>query len=304
MTKWYYISDSQVIGPVNGPEFKALVDSGVIKIHTPVWTDGMEEWIVANEAGVFRSRFTGKLSSKKAFFALLLTFSPFICIGFFMLLAALDIRVGDSILRPGIICSLGIFSIIIVFLGFLIWGTVIGSSVKDEIRKGWTGGLSYANCATSMLLLIIFSFICSIFLILPALGSSRDKAKRIACGNNLKQIGLALKNYAIDHEGYYPPYSGAMGLEILREGDYLSDPKSYICPCCITNPVAYGESLNGDAVSYYYIGGLSDKPEDAEKPVCWDFRDNHQKGYVNVLYADGEVKGLAGKTELLKRAGK
>src|SRR2546422_510982 len=42
-------------------------------------------------------------------------------------------------------------------------------------------------------------------LLLPVLGSAREKARTISCVNNLKQIGIALQLYADDHTGYLVP---------------------------------------------------------------------------------------------------
>src|SRR5881409_2260801 len=40
-------------------------------------------------------------------------------------------------------------------------------------------------------------------LLLPALSKSKEKAKSIACVNNLRQMALASKIYADDHDGRY-----------------------------------------------------------------------------------------------------
>ena len=41
-------------------------------------------------------------------------------------------------------------------------------------------------------------------MLLPALAKSKAKAKRIACVNNMKQMSLALRMWADDHEDKYP----------------------------------------------------------------------------------------------------
>jgi prepilin-type N-terminal cleavage/methylation domain-containing protein/prepilin-type processing-associated H-X9-DG protein len=41
-------------------------------------------------------------------------------------------------------------------------------------------------------------------LLLPALSSAREKAKRVACASNLRQIGLAMMAYASDYQNHTP----------------------------------------------------------------------------------------------------
>ncbi|GAC1466185.1 MAG: DUF1559 domain-containing protein [Isosphaeraceae bacterium] len=43
-------------------------------------------------------------------------------------------------------------------------------------------------------------------LLLPAVQASREQARRTACTNNLKQMGLALANYGTTHAGFPPGY--------------------------------------------------------------------------------------------------
>jgi prepilin-type N-terminal cleavage/methylation domain-containing protein len=41
-------------------------------------------------------------------------------------------------------------------------------------------------------------------LLLPALAKAKNRAQRVQCVSNLKQIGLAMKLWADDHETKYP----------------------------------------------------------------------------------------------------
>lgn len=41
-------------------------------------------------------------------------------------------------------------------------------------------------------------------LLMPALGRARKKAKKIDCMNRLRQIGIALNEYALDNDGDFP----------------------------------------------------------------------------------------------------
>jgi prepilin-type N-terminal cleavage/methylation domain-containing protein/prepilin-type processing-associated H-X9-DG protein len=69
-------------------------------------------------------------------------------------------------------------------------------------------------------------------LLLPVLSQAKSKAHRIACLNNLKQMGLGAVMYADeDKHGYYGPnaYDGDDNLNWLHQ-TYIPSLKSFVCP--------------------------------------------------------------------------
>ena len=94
-------------------------------------------------------------------------------------------------------------------------------------------------------------------MLLPALQQAREKARRINCASNLKQIGTALKSYSIDADSKLPAVPTRIGtatthitstegwesFEILRGNDYLSDYAVFTCPSSITATGSGTESL-------------------------------------------------------------
>jgi len=81
-------------------------------------------------------------------------------------------------------------------------------------------------------------------LIFPAIERSRLQARKVACQNNLREVGRALDEYSQSHDGYFPvvPVQGRLAAAgiyaptLLSQG-YLREARSDLCP---GGPVADG----------------------------------------------------------------
>ncbi len=131
-------------------------------------------------------------------------------------------------------------------------------------------------------------------MLLPALSQAREKARRINCAGNLKQMGLAMRMYSSDYSEKFPAAGvNYTGLEILRKNDYLTTYKVYICPSTTQDPQTGTNALNAATNSYYYNGGESEDTCGTATGLIRDKDPNHTK-FGNVLFGDGHVKGFAG----------
>ncbi len=62
-------------------------------------------------------------------------------------------------------------------------------------------------------LLVVISIIALLIaLLLPALGSARESGRRISCGNQFRQMGLAWSSYSLDHNDSLPTMPHNSGL--------------------------------------------------------------------------------------------
>jgi prepilin-type processing-associated H-X9-DG protein len=99
---------------------------------------------------------------------------------------------------------------------------------------------------------------------MPALGRAKEKANRIKCLNNVRQLGLAASMYAGDHDGEYPARRHLTNAWMVTLKPYYSDVKIIKCP-----------SDRWTEVRSYLINGWNDywqktlSDSDYKKVMAW-----------------------------------
>ena len=161
-------------------------------------------------------------------------------------------------------------------------------------------------------------------MLLPALNSAREKARRISCASNQKQIGLAFQLYTNFPDDVVLPYgakvdgsptseetTSSQGLEPLVINGVLTDMKMYVCPSTSlkaatyfsgidktpfqnTNTTSPGNSdLSPMGLAYHYLPGMNANTTGSDSGILFDGATgsnspNHDK-FGNILFGDGHV---------------
>lgn len=101
-------------------------------------------------------------------------------------------------------------------------------------------------------------------MLLPVLARAKQTAQRVACLNNLKQLGYAAQVYLTDNNSIYPPRSNQDRWPDKFYDSYAHNLQILLCPSETTNaPLSYGGGSNSNNVAdaaprSYLINGWND----------------------------------------------
>ncbi len=125
-------------------------------------------------------------------------------------------------------------------------------------------------------------------MLLPNLCKSSETANRVKCASNMKQIGIALKMFADEHQGRYPDQLS----ELIATEDLT--PSVFICPSgtaeastATSQAQLAADLLDPKHSSYIYIkqnAGMADLA------VVIEFLKNHDQDGMTVLFGDGHAE--------------
>lgn len=86
----------------------------------------------------------------------------------------------------------------------------------------------------------------------------KEEAQSVQCVNNLKQIGLAARMWANDHQNVFPP-------DFISMKDELATPKILFCPADTASvPVTEWSQVNPSSISYRFLNPNGNESDPAK----------------------------------------
>ena len=126
------------------------------------------------------------------------------------------------------------------------------------------------------LLVVAAVFFIMIAVLTPFVKMARERAIKMQCANNLREISLGLHAYAADHNDVFPAKLSDL------HPNYVANNKMFDCPASKTE----GTSQKPD---YSYAANLRESSNPKEAIVA-DLDGNHKKPGKHILRIDGSVE--------------
>lgn len=195
--------------------------------------------------------------------------------------------------------------------------------------SNWKGQSGFTR-AEAVVLIGITIFV-ALGAFLPYFAKAKVKASRINCGNNLKNIGLAFRVFALDHHDLFPMAvstneggtrefieTGAVFRHFQTLSNEFSTPKILVCPMDADRSTKQATSFMhdfSDATISYFVGLDASETNEAsilsgdrnleggtavgkrifaftnQNTARWGSRIHEDSGYL--CYGDGSVMGLS-----------
>jgi hypothetical protein len=199
-------ADGKEYGPVNSEVLRQWITEGRAHAHTKVKPEGGADWQTLASVPEFEAAFVAAPGAPPP-----------------LPVAAAETKTSGLAIASLVLGILGMCGIT-ALLG-LILGIV--SLVKINRSGGRLSGQGLAIagiCVSGFMLLFSIPFMAG--MTLPALARAKQQAQTINCMNNMKQLGLAVKTYAVDHNGQLPP--AATWCDAIQSR--VGSPKVFQCP--------------------------------------------------------------------------
>lgn len=206
-------ADQKEYGPVAAEVIRDWIRQGRVTARTLVQSEGVSEWKPLSVFIEFSTDLAAKQGSATSVPPPMTGAVP----------PALPPKPKSGMATASLV--FGILSMvgcpIIASLPAIILGHIAHSRNRRSPNEYGGGGLATAGFVLGYVSFIMVPILAG--LMLPALAKAKDKAQRITCINNMKQIGLAARMWAGDHNGKFPP-------DFVSMRNQVTTPKVLVCP--------------------------------------------------------------------------
>ncbi|MGA2657008.1 MAG: DUF4190 domain-containing protein [Verrucomicrobiota bacterium] len=287
-------ADGKVYGPIDLEQLQQWAAQGRVNPQTRIQPEGTTEWKPASEVPEVQAALAAA--------------------GFGPALAPPPQPVGPAAgvaLETGLAITsfvLGIVSVVLFCIGPLLGipAIICGHIAHGRARRAPAqhGGAGFA--IAGFVLGYVSLALCLLVLpamLLPALARAKGRAQSIICANNLKQVGVAFKIWALDHNDQFPfnvgtnsggtlelcapgpdGYDRNAALHFMVMSNELSTPLILVCRASPNSPAFSFQNLQSANVTYLlHTGpGINETNPAAVLAVCPVCK--------NVLLVDGSVQ--------------
>ena len=267
-------ADGKEYGPVDSELLRRWITEGRANTQTKVLPEGGTEWQTLGSLAEFAEFFAEGQGAPPALSA--------------PVVEARTSGMAIASLVLGILGLCGITALVGLILGII-------SLVKINRSGGRLSGQGLAIagiCVSGFMLLVSVPFMAG--MTLPALARAKQRAQTINCVNNLKQLALAVKVYAVDHNDQLPP--AATWCDAIQRN--VGSPKVFVCPSEPDRRCAYAFNVRLDAKKENEVN-----PQTVllfESEAGWNGAGNaaalnahkHSSRLVNIAFADGSVRSV------------
>ena len=218
-------ADGKEYGPISAEQLRQWLREGRVNSQTKVQLEGVADWQPLSGLPEFAEQL-GKAS---------------------------PVEMAPT---PGVVpqtSGYAIGSVVCGALGFLTCltapvGLVLGLMAKSRIRQS-QGALTGSSLATTGIVLSAVAMVLTLLLIipaamlLPALSKAKERAQTISCVNNVKQLALGVRMYAVDNNDRFP--SAAKWCDAIQ--NYVGSPRVFQCASDsnLRCAFAYNQKLDG-----------------------------------------------------------
>jgi hypothetical protein len=223
--QFYVTRGGQQLGPFSPEQLRSQLLAGAFRSTDLAWHEGAPGWAPLNSYAEIVGPSSVVLPQS-------VPYSP-------------PLHTSGLAIASMVLGILAVFSAGFTSVPAIICGHISLSQIKSAAGRISGNGFAIAGLITGYFSLLFLAAVL-LGMALPIFAAVQERGQAIKCLSEGKQIGVACKLYAMDHQGNYPPTLNQL------IPDYLTDAKLFECPLRKGQP----------PLGYQYFGGKDTDPAD------------------------------------------